>query len=89
MFWLNFKCFCVMIFQHIHVCVLYHIHNGAQTTKSRLDRLLFPSFAGLQVSKATPGMSFSVRTMAVEFEVAFVILQFCIRAIRIIMVVQP
>ena len=56
---------------------IYRIHNGAQTTKSRLDRLLL-SFAGLRLSTAVPGMSFSVRTTAVEFT----ILHFCIRDIR-------
>ena len=35
------------------------------------------------------GMSLSARTTAVEFEVAFAILQFCIRAIRKVMAVQP
>ena len=68
---------------------IHRIHNGAQTTKSRLDRLLLLSFAGLRLSKAAPGVSFSVRTTAVEFEEAFAILQFCIRAIRTPMLVQP
>ena len=49
----------------------YTLHNGAQTTKLRLDRLLFLSFAGLGLSKnknkTVPGMSFSVRTAAIEF----------------------
>ena len=53
--------------------VIHRIHNGAQATKLRLDRLL--SFAGLRLSKAAPGISFSVRTTAVEFEEAFAILQ--------------
>ena len=34
-------------------------------------------------------MSFSVRTTDIEFEVAFAILQFCIRALRTFMTVQP
>ena len=34
-------------------------------------------------------MSFSVRTTDVEFDVAFAILQFCIRALRTFMTVQP
>ena len=54
--------------------VIHRIHNGAQATKLRLDRLLL-SFAGLRLSKAAPGISFSVRTTAVEFEEAFAILQ--------------
>ena len=64
---------------------IHRIHNGAQTTKSRLDRLLLLSFAGLHLSKAATGVSFSVRTTAVEFKVAFTILQFCIRAIKTLM----
>ena len=60
---------------------IHRIHNGAQNTSSRLDRLLLLSFAGqLHLSKAASGMSFSARTTAVEFEVAFAILQVCIRA---------
>ena len=34
-------------------------------------------------------MSFSVGATDVEFEVAFAILQFCIRALRTFMTVQP
>ena len=56
--------------------LIHRIHNGAQTTKSRLRSLLL-SFAGLYLSKA-PGILFSVRTTAVEFEVVFAILQFYI-----------
>ena len=69
---------------------IHRIHNGAQTTKSRPGRLLLLSFEGWRLSKAAPGMSFSVRTTAVEFglEVAFAILQFCIKAIRTLVVVS-
>ena len=36
---------------------IHRIHYGAQTTKSRLDRLLLIlSFAGLRLSKAAPGI---------------------------------
>ena len=38
---------------------IHRIHNGAQTTKSRLDRLLLLCFAGLHLSKAAPRISFS------------------------------
>ena len=57
--------------------LIHHIHNGAQATKSKLDRLLLLSLAGLRLSKAAPGISFSVTTAAVVFEEAFAILQFC------------
>ena len=66
-----------------------HKFNGAQTTKSRLDRLLLQRFAGLHLSKSAPGISFSMRKTAVEFEETFAILQFCVRAIRTLMPVQP
>ena len=60
-----------------------------KTTKSRLDRLLLLSFASLRLSKQLlHGISFSVRTKDVEFEIAFAILQFCIRALRTFMTVQ-
>ena len=49
-----------------------------QTTKSRLDRLRLLCFAGLHLSKAAPRISFSVRTIAVELEVAFAILDLAV-----------
>ena len=72
---------------------MFHLYTvfvmAPKTTKSRLDRLLPLSFASLRLSKQpSPGMSFSVRTTDVEFEVAFAILQFCIWALRTFMTVQ-
>ena len=69
--------------------VIHCFHNDTQNTNLRLDWLLLLSFAGLCLSKAAPGMSFSVRTTAVEFEIAFTILQFRIRVIRMLTAVQP
>ena len=75
--------------------MMYHLYtvfimHGAQNTNSRLDRLPLLSFVSLRLSKAAPGMSFSVRTTAaVEFGIVFSILQFCMWVIRMLMVVQP
>ena len=50
----------------VALMIIHRIHNGARTTKSRLDRLLLLSFAALHLSKAATGVSFSVRTTAVD-----------------------
>ena len=59
-----------------------------KTTKSRLDRLLLLSFASLRLSKQLLGCHFQREQQYVEFEVAFAILQFCIKALKTFMTVQ-
>ena len=70
--------YCNLIYKNCFILqvisLMHRIHNGTQTTKWRLDRLLLLSFTGLRLSKADSGMSFSVKTTAAEFEVAFAIL---------------
>ena len=45
----------VILLPQLYISI-HRIHNGAKTTKSRLDRLLLLTFAGLHLSKAAPGM---------------------------------
>ena len=66
---------------------IHRIHNGAQNHQveaGQASSFEFYKFASFQ---AAPGMSFSVRTTDVEFEVAFAILQLYLRALRTFMTV--
>ena len=68
---------------------IHRIHNGAKNHQVEAGQASSFKFASLRLSKQLlHGMSFSVRTTDVKFEVAFAILQFCIRALRAFMTVQ-
>ena len=61
---------------------IHRIHNGAQNHQIEAGQASSFKFCKFASFKADPGMPFSVRTTDVEFEVAFAILQFCIRALN-------